>query len=91
MKTDPMENLEKLPVAVGTALTACGLTFPCSNEKEDKLLFDLLSSEKAIASLNSLIFIGSKRPITIDVLRGVSIVESAQDRGRMEELRGGAY
>jgi len=62
-------------------------SIPCSNEKEAKLLFDLLSSKKAMAFLNSLIFIDSKRPITIDVLRRLSVVELARNMGRMEELR----
>jgi hypothetical protein len=59
----------------------------CSNQKEAELLYELLSSDEASAFLNSLIFSDSKRPITVDVLRRLSIVELARDLGRINELQ----
>lgn len=59
----------------------------CSNQKEAELLYELLSSDEAAAFLNSLIFSDSKRPITVDVLRRLSIVELARDLGRINELQ----
>lgn len=63
-------------------------SIPCSTEAEAELLLDLLSSDEAIAFLNSLIFLDSKRPITIDVLQRLSIVELARVLGRLDELQG---
>lgn len=62
-------------------------SIPCSTRQEAKLLFELLSSEDATAFLNSLIFLDSKRPITVDVLRRLSIVELARKLGRIDELQ----
>ena len=62
-------------------------SIPCSTKEEAELLFELLSSEKAVSFLNSLIFLDSKRPITVDVLRRLSIVELARDMGRLDELQ----
>jgi hypothetical protein len=59
----------------------------CSTQKEGELLYELLSSEVATGFLNSLIFSDSKRPITVDVLRRLSIVELARDLGRFDELK----
>tara|TARA_R110002049_G_scaffold222886_1_gene394514 strand:- start:696 stop:2249 length:1554 start_codon:yes stop_codon:yes gene_type:complete len=62
-------------------------SIPCSTQKEAELLFDLLSSEEATAFLNSLIFLDSKRPMTVDVLRRLSLVELARALGRLDELQ----
>ena len=59
---------------------------PCEYKEEAKLLLKLLSSHSASAFLKSLVFIDSKRPITIDVLRRLSFVELARDRGEFDEL-----
>jgi len=61
-------------------------SIPCQSRNEAELLHDLLSSKAATEFLQSLVFLDSKRPITIDVLRRVSIVELARDLGRMDEL-----
>ncbi len=62
-------------------------SIPCHTEAETNLLFELLSSEPAIEFLSSLVFTDSKRPITIDVLRRLSIVEVARYLGRLHELQ----
>ena len=59
----------------------------CSSKKEGEFLYELLSSEEATLFLNSLIFSDSKRPITIDILRRLSIVELAREVGRYDELQ----
>jgi len=61
-------------------------SIPCQSRKEAELLHDLLSSEAATEFLQSLVFLDSKRPITIDVLRRISIVELARELGRLGEL-----
>jgi len=61
-------------------------TIPCKSEEEAELLHGLLSSEVATEFLRSLVFIDSKRPITIDVLRRISFVELARELGKMKEL-----
>ena len=43
--------------------------------------------DPAIEFLSSLVFTDSKRPITIDVLRRLSIVEVARHLGRLHELQ----
>jgi len=60
---------------------------PCNSRKEAELLYMLLSSSQATAFFNSLIFIDSKRPITIEVLRRLSIVQLARSLGKFEELQ----
>ncbi len=62
-------------------------SIPCQSQKEAELILDLISSITAKAFLNSLIFSDSKRPITIDVLRRLSIVELARNLGRLDELQ----
>jgi hypothetical protein len=62
-------------------------SIPCKTREEAELLFDLLSSDVATSFLGSLIFLDSKRPITIDVLRRLSIVELAREIGRFDELQ----
>lgn len=62
-------------------------SIPCTSKEEAVLLYELLSSDEATAFLNSLIFSDSKRPITVDVLRRLSIVELARELGRIDELQ----
>jgi hypothetical protein len=61
-------------------------SIPCKSEKEAQLLYDLLNSKPAQSFLGSLIFEDSKRPITVDVLRRLSLVNVAKIVGRMDEL-----
>ena len=62
-------------------------SIPCKSKEEADLLFELLSSVEAKAFLKSLVFADSKRPITIDVLRRISIVELARNLGKIDELK----
>ncbi|NTV47186.1 MAG: SAM-dependent DNA methyltransferase, partial [Chlorobiales bacterium] len=62
-------------------------SIPCQTQEEAELLIALLSSVAAKEFLRSLIFLDSKRPITIDVLRRLSLVELARDLGRLNELQ----
>jgi hypothetical protein len=62
-------------------------SIPCRTKAEAELVIELLSSECATKFLNSLIFVDSKRPITIDVLRRLSFVELARNLGRLDELQ----
>ena len=62
-------------------------SIPCFSEGEARLIHDLLSSEIAKQFLQSLIFMDAKRPITVDVLKRVSLVELAKSLGRLEELK----
>ena len=59
----------------------------CNFEAEARLLCELLSSQPAQAFLRSLIFMDSKRPVTVDVLRRLSIIEVARSLGRLDELK----
>jgi hypothetical protein len=61
-------------------------SIPCRSKEEAELLYALLSCSHAIDFLSSLIFVDSKRPITIDVLRRLSIVELARDLKKLKEL-----
>ena len=61
-------------------------SIPCRSKEEAELLYVLLSCSQAIDFLSSLIFVNSKRPITIDVLRRLSIVELARDLNKLKEL-----
>lgn len=61
-------------------------SIPCECEKEAQLLCDLLNSKPAQSFLWSLVFEDSKRPITVDVLRRLSLVNVARIVGRMDEL-----
>lgn len=61
-------------------------SIPCNTEAEARLLGDLLSSEPALAFLRSLVFTDAKRPITVEVLRRISLTSVAQQLGRLEEL-----
>ena len=59
---------------------------PCKDEKEARLLCGLLNSKPAQSFLWSLVFEDSKRPITVDVLRRLSLVNVAKIVGRLDEL-----
>jgi hypothetical protein len=61
-------------------------SIPCQSKEEAELLYALLSSSQAIDFLNALVFVDSKRPITIDVLRRLSIVELARHLEKFDEL-----
>jgi hypothetical protein len=61
-------------------------TVSCDSEREAELIFQLLSSAEANEFLRSLIFWDSKRPITIDVLSRLSLVELARYLRRSPEL-----
>lgn len=58
----------------------------CKSKKEAELLCGLLSTMDARAFLKSLVFTDSKRPITVDVLRRLSLVELARSNGKLDEL-----
>ena len=59
---------------------------PCGSKKEAYLIADLLNSDTSQRFLRSLVFPDSKRPITTDVLRRLSLVALACHLGRLEEL-----
>ena len=61
-------------------------SIPCKSEKEARLLCALLNSDPAQGFLWSLVFEDSKRPITVDVLRRLSMVNIAKIVGRLDEL-----
>jgi len=61
-------------------------SIPCNTEKEATLLCNLLSSKLAKEFLQSLVFMDSKRPITIDVLRRISISSIAKKTGKLNQL-----
>lgn len=61
-------------------------SIPCQSQDEADLLFSLLSSNASLSFLSSLIFTDSKRPITIDILRRISMVRLAQELGKLNEL-----
>ena len=58
----------------------------CQSQAEANLLHELLSSKEATTFLKSLIFVDSKRPITIDVLRRLSVVQLARRHGKLRQL-----
>ena len=60
----------------------------CNNEREARSLAGVLNSEPARELLSSLIFWDAKRPITVDVLRQVSIERLAAHLGQRDLLAG---
>ncbi len=62
-------------------------SIPCKSEAEARFLHEILSSEAALAFLQSLVFTDSKRPITIAVLRRISLMNLAHRLGRLDGLR----
>ena len=66
-------------------------SIPCQSSEEADFLYELLTSDPAIQFLQSLVFVDSKRPITIDVLRRLSLVELARELGRLDKLQQFVY
>lgn len=62
-------------------------SIPCQCKDEATLLSEMLSSQPALEFLRSLVFMDSKRPITVDVLRRISLLEVARELGRVDELK----
>lgn len=62
-------------------------SIPCRSEAHAIILRKILSSEISMRFLKSLVFIESKRPITVDVLRRLSIVSVARHLGCLDELK----
>ncbi len=62
-------------------------SIPCGTEEEARLICKLLNSEAAQSFLKSLIFTDSKRPVTVDVLKRISIVAVANYYKQYEELK----
>jgi len=58
----------------------------CKSKEEAQLITELLNSDASQRFLRSLIFMDSKRPLTVDVLRRISLVALARRLGRLEEL-----
>lgn len=59
---------------------------PCKSEDEAALLCELLNSDVCRRFLASLVFNDSKRPITSEVLRRISLVALARRLDRLDEL-----
>ena len=62
----------------------------CGTKSEALLIHRLLSTDAAQAFLESLVFFDSKRPITIDVLRRLSLIALAKREGALRDLIGNA-
>ena len=61
-------------------------SIPCKSHVEASILADALNSEECQRFIRSLVFADSKRPITVEILRRISLVALARRRGRLEEL-----
>jgi hypothetical protein len=59
----------------------------CYSEQEAQLLLSLLLSEQAQSFFRSIIFWDSKRPITIDLLKRLDLLQLATELGQEKELR----
>ena len=55
-----------------------------TNKKEAELIFEMLSSKQAKDFLNSIIFWDAKRPITVNVLKKLSIFELAKETNKVD-------
>ena len=55
---------------------------PCQSKTEAVMLLDMLNSKPAQEFLQSIMFIDGKRPLTVDVLRRLSLTELARELGR---------
>ncbi|NTW53924.1 MAG: hypothetical protein HGB15_04010 [Chlorobaculum sp.] len=55
---------------------------PCNFEPEAGFFADLLNSETAQRFISSLVFMDSKRPVTIDVLRRIDLKKLAEHEGQ---------
>ncbi len=60
---------------------------PCQSEKETRYLVELLNSEAAEEFLKSFIFWDAKRPITVSVLKKLSLVALARELGTEDTIR----
>ena len=60
---------------------------PFEHREEAELVIDLLGSMAAQQFLRSLVFPDTKRPVTIDILRRISIVSLARHLHRLDDLR----
>ena len=60
---------------------------PCKSEREAHLLCELLNSAPCRRFLTSLVFSDAKRPITVDVLRRISLVALAQRQADQDKHR----
>lgn len=59
---------------------------PCDSEEEARLIETLLNSEHCQRFLSSLVFKDSKRPLTSEILRRISLAGIAKRMGRFDEL-----
>lgn len=59
---------------------------PCNSEREARLFCDLLNSPACQEFLKSLVFLDSKRPVTTEVLRRISLRAIAARLGRLQEF-----
>ncbi len=62
-------------------------SIPCHSEAHANILRHILSSDISVRFLKSLVFTDSKRPITVDILRRISIVSVAKQLGCLDELK----
>lgn len=58
---------------------------PCSGEEEAEFLSGLLNSPTATDFYSSMVFWSDKRPITVDLLRRLSLAKLAAEMGRMAD------
>ena len=63
-------------------------SIPCSTEAEATLLCELLSSEPAVDFLRSLVFMDSKKPITVEILKRISFISIARTLGKLQSYSG---
>lgn len=61
-------------------------SIPCHSEEEAEFLIEMLSSVELKAFLSALVFLDSKRPVTINVLRRISFTELACILGKLDKL-----
>lgn len=60
---------------------------PCASEKEARFICELLNSDVCQRFLRSLVFLDSKRPITIDVLNRIDLKRVADHLNKTEEAQ----
>lgn len=60
---------------------------PCQTKKESECICDLLNSDLCQRFLRSIVFLDSKRPITIDVLNRIDLNRVAEKLGQEAEAR----
>jgi hypothetical protein len=59
---------------------------PCQTSEEAKLVCDLLNSSICRQFVSSIVFRDSKRPVTVDVLRRISLAELARRVGSFDKF-----